>query len=114
MALKPWHGVPKTEFSWYPIIDASSCTNCGLCLASCGNGVFGFSRSKENYFVAHGETCVVGCTTCGTVCPESAISFPEDSAKFVKAAVKKHKIFTEVKKELEARLAKYPDHIVHS
>jgi NAD-dependent dihydropyrimidine dehydrogenase PreA subunit len=114
MASKPWHGVPKSEFSWYPTIDTATCKNCGLCLASCGNGVFGYSKSQKTYFVANGDACVVGCTTCGKVCPEVAILFPSDPEKFVKDAVRKHRIFPEVTKELEARLEKYPDHVVKS
>jgi|YelNatPaOPRAMG01_1025707.scaffolds.fasta_scaffold15639_3 NAD-dependent dihydropyrimidine dehydrogenase PreA subunit len=114
LAEKQWHGVARSEFEWAPVIDYSKCTDCGLCLLSCGNAVFGWSKSKEKFIVANGGNCVVGCTTCGKVCPENAISFPAEPTKFVKAAVVKYKIFPAVKKELQARLEKFPDHVVNS
>lgn len=112
MAGKTWHGVNRSEIEWAPVIDYSKCTDCGLCLLSCGNAVFGFSKSQGKYVVANGGNCVVGCTTCGKVCPEKAISFPEDATKFVKSVIVKYKIFPTVKKELDARLEKFPDHVV--
>lgn len=114
MAAKMWHGAARSEIEWAPVIDYSKCNDCGLCLLSCGNAVFGFSKSQQKYLVANGGNCVVGCTTCGKVCPEEAISFPADSTKFVKAQVVKYKIFPTVKKELQARLDKFPDHVISS
>jgi NAD-dependent dihydropyrimidine dehydrogenase PreA subunit len=112
VAEKIWHGVNRAEIEWAPVIDYSKCTDCGLCLLSCGNAVFGFSKSQQKYIVANGGNCVVGCTTCGKVCPEQAISFPADSTKFTKAVIVKYKIFPTVTKELKARLDKFPDHVV--
>ncbi len=114
MAEKQFHGVDRAKFEWYPVIDYSKCTNCGLCLLSCGNAVFGWSKSQEKYVVANKGNCVVGCTTCGKVCPEKAITFQDEPTKFVKDAIVKYKIFPTVKKELEARLQKFPDHVIHS
>jgi len=113
MADKQWYGVDRSSFVWNPTIDESKCTNCGLCLLSCGAGVFAFSKSSGKYLVLHPRNCSVGCTTCEKVCPEEAIAFPEDSATFVKAAVVKYKIFPKVKAALDERLDKCPDHIVH-
>ncbi len=112
MAEKQWHGVSRADFAWNPVIDYSKCTSCGLCLLSCGSAVFAWSKSQAKYLVANPGNCVVGCTTCGRVCPEVAISFPDDPVHFVKAAIVKHKVFPAVKKELAVRLEKFPDHIV--
>jgi len=114
MAEKQWNGVDRSNFVWSPTIDESKCTNCGLCLLSCGAEVFAFSKSTAKFLVLHPGNCSVGCTTCGTVCPEEAITFPEDSTKFVKAAVVKYKIFRGVKTALQERLEKFPDHVVHN
>ena len=114
MAGKQWNGVDRSNFVWHPTIDESKCTNCGLCLLSCGSGVFGFSASKNKYSVKNPGSCAVGCTTCGKVCPENAITFPDDPKHFVKAAIAKYKIYPAVTVALMARLEKFPDHIVHS
>jgi len=70
-------------------------------------------KTTGKYLVLRPGNCSVGCTTCGRVCPEEAITFPKDSKKFVKAAVVKYKIFPSVKTALDERLEKFPDHIVH-
>jgi len=54
--------------------------------------------------------CVLGCTTCGKVCPEDAISFQGDPKKFLTGIIKDNRIFPTVRKELQARLDRFPDH----
>ena len=112
MAEKQWHGVGRSNFVWHPTIDESKCTNCGLCLLSCGSGVFAWVKAENKYIVANPGNCAVGCTTCGRVCPETAITFPEAPEKFVKRAMSKYKVLPTVKKELQARLEKFPDHVI--
>ncbi len=109
---KNWHGVPRSEVSWYPIIDYSKCTSCGVCLLSCGSGVFAFVAKDGTYRVQSPQSCVIGCTTCQRLCPEDAISFPANAKSVVKNLIIKYKIFPEVKNELQERLSKFPDHIV--
>jgi len=109
---KTWHGVDRTLYVWYPRIDYDKCTGCGLCLLTCGNDVFRWSREKNLPVVANPGSCVMGCTTCAKLCPEDAISFPDDPKKFLKSVVMKEKVFFTVKKELRDRLDKYPDHRV--
>jgi NAD-dependent dihydropyrimidine dehydrogenase PreA subunit len=113
MAGKEWFGVERSTFSWGPIIDEEKCTQCGLCLLSCGAGVFGYSGSKKTFRVINFGSCTMGCTTCGKVCPESAISFPDSSRTFMHSAVVKGKIFPKVKEALALRLEKFPDHVQH-
>lgn len=111
MAEKIWHGIKRNKFKWHPVIDYSKCTNCGLCILSCGASVYSWSPSQNKVFIINPENCVIGCTTCGKVCPKNAITFPEDPSKFVKTAIIKYKIFPMVKKELQSRLKKFPDHV---
>ncbi|MGC8618025.1 MAG: 4Fe-4S dicluster domain-containing protein [Thermoplasmata archaeon] len=107
-----WHGVDRAQLNWYPTINEDACTGCGLCLLSCGNSVFKWNVQEEMPLVANPQKCVLGCTTCGKVCPEGAISFPENPATFIKNVVFKYKVFPKVKEDLNERLAKFPDHIV--
>lgn len=113
MAGKEWFGVERSSFSWGPLIDEEKCTQCGLCLLSYGAGVFGYSPSKKTVGVINYGSCTMGCTTCGKVCPESAISFPDSSRAFMHSAVIKGKIFPKVKEALAQRLEKFPDHVQH-
>ncbi|KAA8921944.1 ferredoxin family protein [Thermoplasma sp.] len=110
---KSWHGVDRSLFNWYPIIDESKCDSCGMCLLTCGNDVFRWDGSRSIPLVANPGKCVIGCTTCGKLCPEDAISFPDDPKKYVKDAILKYKIFPKVKQELQERIDKFPDHSVH-
>ena len=108
-----WHGVERKLVDWHPIIDSNKCDGCGMCLITCGNDVFRWDREKSRPLVANPGKCVVGCTTCGKLCVEDAITFPEDPKKFVREVVIKYKIFPQVKKDLAERLEKYPEHSVH-
>ncbi len=72
---KMWHGIPREEIPWYPTVDAETCIGCTLCYVTCGRLVY---EMKENKAVAvRPFDCMVGCSTCGTVCPVEAISFPD-------------------------------------
>lgn len=108
---KTWHGADKNKYQWYPKIDYSKCTGCGLCLLSCGNDVFRWT-DKNLPVVANPGNCVMGCTTCAKVCPENTIAFPEDPRLFIRNVIIKEKVFFTVKRELKDRLEKYPDHRV--
>ncbi len=62
--------------------------------------------------VANPGNCVLGCTTCAKLCPEDAITFPDDPKKFIRSIIIKEKVYPTVKRELGERLNKYPDHKV--
>ena len=49
--------------------------------------------------VANPYKCVVGCTTCATLCQGNAISFPDKKA--LRELYKKERIWAKVKKELK-------------
>lgn len=62
--------------------------------------------------VANPGNCVLGCTTCAKLCPEGAITFPDDPKKLIRSIIIKEKVYPTVKRELRERLNKYPDHKV--
>lgn len=73
--LKPWHGVPRESIPWYPTVDEKKCIGCGLCFVTCGRNVYEMINKKAK--VENPFDCLVGCSTCATVCPVDAISFPD-------------------------------------
>ncbi|BBE42432.1 Ferredoxin [Conexivisphaera calida] len=107
-----WHGVDRSRYEWYPVIDYDACTGCGMCLLTCGNGVFKWSLSENAPIVADPGSCVLGCTTCGKLCPEDAITFPGDPREFIGKIVRENRIFPAVRMELDERLKRHPDHVV--
>ncbi|MEM0123677.1 MAG: hypothetical protein QXI38_04135 [Conexivisphaerales archaeon] len=112
MANKMWHGVERLKYKWFPIINYDVCNGCGMCLLTCGNNVFTWSTDKNAPLAANPGSCVLGCTTCGKLCPEDAITFQDDPKKFIGRLIRENRIFPEVRKELDARLKAHPDHIV--
>lgn len=90
-----WHGIPRNEIPWLPTVDAEACIGCQLCFVTCGRGVY---EMHDNAAVAVAPMeCAVGCSTCGNVCPTSAISFPALDA--VWKLEREKQIFRTVKKE---------------
>lgn len=73
--LKTWHGVPRESIPWYPTVDEKKCIGCGLCFVTCGRNVYNMVDKKAK--VANPNDCMVGCSTCATICPVGAISFPD-------------------------------------
>ncbi len=109
---KTWHGLDRKIFEWFPRINKDACTGCGMCLMTCGNNVFSWDENESIPNVLNPGNCVIGCTSCGKLCPENAITFPDDPKKYVSAIIKNYKLFVNIKKELNDRLAKFPDHEV--
>ncbi|MBS0476001.1 MAG: ferredoxin family protein [Proteobacteria bacterium] len=96
---KSWHGIPRDEVPWFPAVDRETCIGCQLCYVTCGRGVF---EMNEGVAVAVAPMeCAVGCTTCGNICPTSAISFPPLDA--VWRLERERQIFRTVKKEAVQR-----------
>lgn len=96
---KTWHGIPRDEIPWKPFVDAEACIGCQLCYVTCGRGVYEIQDGVAVPVAA--MECVVGCTTCGNVCPTSAISFPP--LDMVWKVERERQIFRIVKKEAIAR-----------
>jgi NAD-dependent dihydropyrimidine dehydrogenase PreA subunit len=91
-----WHGIPRKEIPWYPTITAEKCIGCELCYVSCGREVFEYDESTRKAVVERNYNCMVGCSTCATICPTEAITFP--GRDLIWKIEKEHKIFKEVRK----------------
>lgn len=92
---KTWHGIPREEIPWLPTVDAEACIGCQLCYITCGRAVY---EMRDGIAVAVAAMeCVVGCTTCGNVCPTGAITFPKLDS--VWKMERERQIFRTVKKE---------------
>ncbi len=99
-----WHGIPRTEIPWYPTINAETCIGCGLCYVSCGREVFGLDDAARKATVDRKFNCMVGCSTCATVCPVEAISFP--GRDLVQKIEREHKILRIVREKAKEKLKK--------
>lgn len=63
--------------TWYPVIDYTTCSECGLCIEDCPHGVFDKNKAPVPV-VRNSENCVDHCHGCGNSCPESAINYVGD------------------------------------
>jgi len=97
-----WHGIPRKEIPWIPTVDADTCIGCELCFVTCGRGVYDMKDRKAE--ATRPYECMVGCSTCATVCPTNAIRFPEKAV--VQRIEREHKIFRIVKEEAKAKKGK--------
>ena len=100
-----WHGIPREEIDWSPTIVTDRCVGCGLCATSCGRGVYAFDYETNRPVVAAPQMCMVGCTTCATICTQDAIEFP--SQGYIRQIIKKNKLLTQSKNMLRANREKY-------
>jgi NAD-dependent dihydropyrimidine dehydrogenase PreA subunit len=103
-SLSTWHGIARNEIPWFPTVDSETCIHCGLCYLTCGRGVYEMPEGNQAAMVADPYRCMVGCSTCGTICPVGAISFPDPA--IVQKAERAHKILKAVREELTAKKSK--------
>ncbi len=71
-----WRGLPREQVPWYPTVDAAKCKGCKECYDFCRQKVYAWDAENEKTLVAEPYRCVVGCSTCASLCKEGAISFP--------------------------------------
>jgi CDP-4-dehydro-6-deoxyglucose reductase len=98
--IKPWHGIPREEIAWYPTVVAERCLGCGLCVTSCGRKVYRFNYEDNLAVVEDPFHCMVGCSTCATICPGEAIEFP--SRGYIQQLIRKRKVVRQSKDMLQA------------
>ena len=67
--------IPRDKIPWYPTIDEQVCTNCGICVDFCQNGVYAVHDIRT--VVVAPYNCVVGCSNCESLCTPKAIHFPD-------------------------------------
>jgi len=97
-----WHGIPRNEIPWFPTVNAETCVGCTMCYVTCGRGVY---EMKDRIAVASRPyECMVGCSTCATVCPVEAIDFP--GRDLVWKLERERKIFKIVRQESKEKMAK--------
>ena len=99
-----WHGIPRKEIPWFPIITAEKCIGCELCYISCGREVFEYDELNRKAVAERKYNCMVGCSTCSTVCPTEAITFP--GKDLIWKFEKEYKIFKQVRQEGKAKREK--------
>ena len=100
-----WHGLPREDIIWNPTVVAERCIGCGLCVSSCGKGVYAFDYEANKPVVAAPQACMVGCTTCAVLCPQDALEFP--SVGYVRQIIRKNKLITQAKNKLRDDVEKY-------
>lgn len=64
---------------WYPVIDYVNCIECGTCTDKCKHGVYDQVKAPTPV-VVYPEGCIEGCHGCGSLCPQSAITYVGDTA----------------------------------
>ncbi len=67
---------PDKLSSWFPLIDAELCSNCGRCLEFCLFGVYGRGEGGRIKAVSP-KNCKDNCPACARICPKGAIIFPK-------------------------------------
>lgn len=103
--IKPWHGIPREEIAWHPTIVPDRCTGCGLCVTSCGRKVYGFDYDQNKPVVVNPLQCMVGCSTCATLCPRGAIEFP--SHGYIQQVIREGRVARHSKDMLRQNQALY-------
>jgi len=104
LSKQDWHGIPRTEIPWFPVIIDEKCIGCELCYVSCGREVFEFNEQKRLAIVARPYNCMVGCSTCATICPSEAIEFP--NRDLIQKIEKEHNVLKIVRQKAKMKQTK--------
>ena len=71
VVIKPWHGIPRENIKWHPIVDESKCIGCGMCVTVCPHAVFIVAGRKAS--VTDADLCME-CGACAVNCSAGAVS----------------------------------------
>lgn len=63
--------------TWYPVIDYTTCQECGTCVSFCQHGVYDKAKSPSPV-VMNPMGCIDHCHGCGSKCPAGAITYVGD------------------------------------
>lgn len=72
---------------WYPVIDITTCMECGTCVGFCQHGVYDKSKAPTPK-VSNPEGCIDHCHGCGNQCPAGAISYVGDDTGWIPPALR--------------------------
>jgi MinD superfamily P-loop ATPase len=90
-------GYPREKVKWHPTVDLEKCVMCGMCM-NCGKQVY--TWTKKGPLVTSSNSCVVGCTSCQTLCKGDAITFPDVNE--LRAFYRKENIWAKVTVQLKS------------
>jgi ferredoxin len=76
--LGTWRGYPREQIPWFPSINEDLCDGCGKCLRLCATKALA-PAENDKVEVKEPFGCVVGCSSCATICKPGAITFPPRS-----------------------------------
>lgn len=67
---------------WYPVVDITSCIECGTCVNNCPHGVYESEKSPSPV-VVNPDGCIDRCHKCGNNCPVGAITYVGDNTGWI-------------------------------
>jgi NAD-dependent dihydropyrimidine dehydrogenase PreA subunit len=100
-----WHGIPRENIQWHPTVVTERCIGCGMCVTSCGRGVYAFDYDGNQPVVFKPQMCMVGCTTSAAICTRDAGEFPSNG--YIRQIIRERKIMRQAKDLLKANFEKY-------
>jgi len=62
---------------WYPLINRSTCIECGACVEKCPHGVYD-KNIPDRPEIIYPEGCIDHCHGCGAICPTGSITYAGD------------------------------------
>ncbi|NMC14283.1 MAG: 4Fe-4S binding protein [Chloroflexi bacterium] len=102
--VKFWHGIPRDEILWQPLVQSCLCDGCGLCVTSCPANALSFDFELKLPFVEP-MRCLVGCSICASICPNQAILIPDFQT--LKDIIECHHLEVTARKELKSHRRRY-------
>jgi NAD-dependent dihydropyrimidine dehydrogenase PreA subunit len=100
-----WHGIPRENFQRHPTVITERCIGCGMCVTSCGRGVYAFDYDGQKPVVVKPQMCMVGRTPCVTICTHDAIEFLSNG--YIRQIIRERKIMRRAKDLLKPNFEKH-------